>query len=228
MKKVISFCIYGNSSKYCLGAIENAQDIREKYPDWIVYMYYNNVPTGILDVLKEYGCKLIPYDSKNSPCIGMFYRFLPLHDETVDLWISRDCDSRISQREMDLVEQWIQSGKMFHVIRDHPYHGITILGGTFGINNRVFNSQHSIKMDDFIEKYYEQSKGLLKGPDQKFLVRDMWPLIKDDHMAHISCSNVRFHEDDIFIQPVSRHVGRDIAANDETIIKYGGLLKNTT
>ena len=56
----------------------------------------------------------------------------------------------------------------------------------------------------------------------------MWPLIKDDHMAHISCTNVRFHEDDIFIQPVSRHVGRDIAANDETIIKYGGLLKNTT
>ena len=30
------------------------------------------------------------------------------------------------------VEEWIHSGKSFHIMRDHPYHSAVVLGGMWG------------------------------------------------------------------------------------------------
>lgn len=226
MKLVVSFCLYGHSSKYCLGAIENVELIQKNYPEWQIYMYYNNIPNGIYEKLKELGCKMFPYDSKESKSIGMFYRFLPFHDKSIDYWISRDCDSRITDREMSFVNEWIKSNKMFHIIRDNKFHLIEILGGTFGVNNKLFHAEHNINVYDYIEKYYENTLDVDRGPDQLFLVQQVWGLIKDNHVAHISMQGLRYHENDILVEPVFDHVGRITAASDETIIKYGKLLSS--
>ena len=37
---------------------------------------------------------------------------------------------------------------------------------------------------------------------------------------------LRYHENDILVEPVFDHVGRITAASDETIIKYGKLLSS--
>ena len=37
---------------------------------------------------------------------AMTWRFLPLLDNLVDRFLSRDCDSPILQREIDAVQQW--------------------------------------------------------------------------------------------------------------------------
>ncbi|KAK8407540.1 hypothetical protein O3P69_002233 [Scylla paramamosain] len=37
--------------------------------------------------------------------------------------------SKVTQREVSAVEEWLASGKMFHVMRDHPYHSVPVLGG---------------------------------------------------------------------------------------------------
>ena len=64
---------------------------------------------------------------------GMFWRFLVANDHTVDRYIIRDADSRVSQRERDAVNDWINSGLKFHTMKDHPkHHGWPILGGTWG------------------------------------------------------------------------------------------------
>ena len=52
----------------------------------------------------------------------MNWRFLPLIDENVDQFMSRDSDSLILQREVEAVGQWIQGPSTFHIIRDHPSH----------------------------------------------------------------------------------------------------------
>ena len=36
----------------------------------------------------------------------MFWRWLPLDDPDVDIWISRDADSRLSEREAKIVDEW--------------------------------------------------------------------------------------------------------------------------
>lgn len=45
----------------------------------------------------------------------------------------RDVDSRLSARDRMAVEEWIQSGEPFHVLRDHPAHcGWPINAGMWG------------------------------------------------------------------------------------------------
>lgn len=55
------------------------------------------------------------------------WRFLPLGDRFVDMFISRDLDSYILQREIDAVHAWIESGKTAHIMRDNPYHNAVMV-----------------------------------------------------------------------------------------------------
>ena len=47
--------------------------------------------------------------------------------------IFRDLDSRPSQREVNAVNEWLQSKHPFHVMRDHPGHDLPMLAGMWGI-----------------------------------------------------------------------------------------------
>lgn len=47
----------------------------------------------------------------------------------VDTFMSRDADSRIIPREEAAVREWLTTDRIFHVMRDHPYHCTPILGG---------------------------------------------------------------------------------------------------
>jgi hypothetical protein len=83
---------------------------------------------------------------------GMFYRFLVADDTSVDRYIIRDVDSRLNARDRSnwlsimlagssvclilllfvmvrlAVEEWIQSKKSIHILRDHINHCNTING----------------------------------------------------------------------------------------------------
>ena len=57
----------------------------------------------------------------------------------MDHFIIRDADSRLSRRDFCAVEEWLKSGKMFHVLRDHPSHSnFPISGGLWGGNRFAF------------------------------------------------------------------------------------------
>ena len=47
----------------------------------------------------------------------MMWRFLPAGDSFVDLFMSRDTDSLIHERERDAVNQWLESDKAAHMMR---------------------------------------------------------------------------------------------------------------
>ena len=47
------------------------------------------------------------------------WRFFPTLDPQVDIFLSRDLDSAITVREVEAVEEWLESEKMLHVMRDH-------------------------------------------------------------------------------------------------------------
>ena len=63
---------------------------------------------------------------------GMLWRFIPVLDPSVSVMVSRDLDSRITYREQAAVEEWLESGLAFHVMRDNPHHDTEILGGMWG------------------------------------------------------------------------------------------------
>ena len=68
----------------------------------------------------------------NRPLFPMTWRFLPLMDPTVDRLLPRDSDSHVSDREVAAVRQWLSRSKAtFHLMRDHMWHCVEILGGIY-------------------------------------------------------------------------------------------------
>lgn len=216
MNKVISFCLYGNKDLYCVGLIENIDIINKKYKDWKIYVFYNNIPYTVLKLLQnKNNVYLFECIHNGYKWEGMFWRFYPIEQTDVDFFISRDADSRISDREMNLINEWICSKKAFHIIRDHPFHSIEILGGTFGVNIQKFKElivNKDLKSIDFYKEHYYCifDKNREKWPDQQFLKEVIYPIIKDDNITHISCETVRYSQNDVLIPPNKNYVGQVI------------------
>ena len=91
-----------------------------------------------------------------------------------DYFLSRDCDSRLSMIEAREVNDWIGSGKMFHSILAHPHHNIPILGGLWGakINTKLTEIFESSLSNFKLENRYQI--------DQHFLIKHIFPFVKDD------------------------------------------------
>jgi hypothetical protein len=53
-------------------------------------------------------------------------------DPEVELFVSRDLDSRFSAREEAAVAEWVESVRALHAMGDHPWHPVPMLGGGWG------------------------------------------------------------------------------------------------
>lgn len=181
MKKIISFCLYGESPIYNRGAVENAKLINEIYPEWKGRFYIEKkVSTKIKNEIKIHGSEVIEFEIQEG-MNPMMTRFLPLEDPEVDVWISRDCDSRISNKEKIAVEEWLASGKTFHLMRDSHNHYYPIMGGMFGIKN--FQIRERGVSVPRIDLYYSE------GNDQSFLERFFWNFFSSDLLCHDTWSH---------------------------------------
>jgi hypothetical protein len=177
MKKVLSFSLFGTDNIYCLGAIENAKLSSSIYSGWETRFYVSDdVPKSIIDELKKYNVVIIDCKRKSS-YDGLFWRFTPFYEDDVLLWISRDCDSRISWREKSCVDEWIESDKSAHIIRDSSNHYYEIMAGMFGINNILFKQRHIIP--NLLANVANN-----RDDDQTYLIKLIWPIIINDHLCH--------------------------------------------
>lgn len=181
MEKVISFSIYGQHPKYTVGLLRNLELSKQIYHGWVVYIYYNNtVPVSMIEQYKKFDNVRL-FDMTNSDLPGMFWRFTP--QENVERFISRDADSRLSYRERYAVDDWIETDKILHILRDHPHHEHEVNGGMFGLKiTDRFNMLSEIKK-------WLVGKSLAvnnKFGDLDFLDNVMFPSLKDDLIAHDS------------------------------------------
>ena len=188
MKKIISYSLWGKNPKYINGAIQNAIDC---YPSWITRFYIDETITeDTIKELKDNNAEIV-IKQKSDAYYGMFWRFEPLDDNTIDRFIVRDCDSRLSKRDYDAILEWEESGKEFHIIRDHPYHNVPICGGMWGatknfINKINFNKELDNYLRSHPEHIFENSRGKYFNTDQRFLWNIIWPKIVNTHIAHIA------------------------------------------
>jgi hypothetical protein len=134
--KYITYSLWGDNKVYTYGIIENVLDAKKFYEGWIVRVHYNDtVPQNIVDWLKEQNnVEVIHHPGTKTKASNTLWRLedLFIKDATV---LSRDADSRFSEREIKLVNEWLESNKDFHIIRDHKHHMVPILAGTFGCRN---------------------------------------------------------------------------------------------
>ena len=169
--KIISFSLWGANAIYTVGAIRNAIIASTLFPDWVCVFYcFKSVPNPIVDQLKgmpNVNVRIVADNHDEGDNRGMFHRFLPADQVGVEYMMSRDTDSRLSEREKIAVDEWLASGADFHLMRDHPYHGVPILGGMWGVKGS------KIKGIAGQIKNFQPSKS--KGQDQEFLSQLVWP-----------------------------------------------------
>lgn len=191
-----------SNSRYYDGVIANAELLPQVYPGWTMRIYHDDTaPAELLDILrKKSGVVLV--DVKHT--VGksgvvdlsnisnkMMWRFAVASDPTVERYCIRDVDSRLGDRERYAVDEWIESGRKFHVIRDHPSHGNFVMSGGLwcGTADAVPDMVKRIRnFQSQAESTFETS-GYMK--DMDFLRDEIWPLAKHSMLHHDSftCNN---------------------------------------
>jgi hypothetical protein len=181
MKKVISFSLWGDDPKYTKGAVKNATLAKSFYPGWETWFYCGeSVSQGVIEEIADSGGRIFKR-RESGEWTGTFWRFEPIADSDVEVMISRDTDSRLSQREVDAVSAWLKSGKLFHVMRDHPAHGVPILAGMWGARKPILGD-----ILHLMESYRRGSSWETgqKQLDQNFLRDVIWPRVAYSSTTH--------------------------------------------
>ena len=186
-KKVISFSLWGDNPTYTIGAIKNADLALHFYPDfecWF-YIHQDSVSVNIIEQLQnKSNVKVILKIGDLNLHKPMTWRFESIDDPEVEINMSRDTDTRILLREKLAVDEWLVSGKLFHIMRDHPHHmkeNTPIMGGMFGTRKIKSISSwskliQSKELNDHGRKFYNK--------DQDLLNKYIYPIIKNNCFIH--------------------------------------------
>jgi protein O-GlcNAc transferase len=175
--KIISFSLWGINRKYTVGAIRNMELVAKCYPSWQARFYVDLlVPPGIIYQLEDLGAKIV-HMNEVGDWRGLFWRFEAARTIGADAIIFRDTDSRLNEREAFAVQEWLDSGKKFHILKDHPWHkAAPIMGGAWGVRGNVLRD---------IQELVQQHKSVNRyGTDYDFLNIFIYPRTIGESVTH--------------------------------------------
>ena len=172
------------------------------FPSWTVRLYSNDITIERLNLVDlSRSEKNVDLCNVNRLPIlgnvgeflpGKLWRFLPALDPTVDFTSSRDLDSPLTKREQVIVEEFLNSSHLFLSMRDHPYHGIPILGGLWTAaqhrDRLLFLRLFGVLLDSSRVQQYT-----LAG-DQNLLGDLIWPHVKHRTLVYDSYTCEQFHD----------------------------------
>lgn len=196
--KIISVSLWGDNPRYNQGAIENANIAKSLFPEWRYRVYVGS--TVPLKYKHQLSCfdnvDIVDIDeTKNG--YGMFWRFRPMFESDDMIMLCRDSDTRLLEREKKCVDEWLESGKKFSIIRDHPRHfDFPIIGTMWGMKG--------ILQTDKLNTMKEYEKTFQYVIDQLWLANEIWPIAQKDCMIHELYNDswfakTRKQEDSIFV-----------------------------
>ena len=225
MIKVLSFSLWGNNPTYNIGAIKNAELAKQYYPNFECWFYIHSptVPINIVNKLNTFeNVKIILKDGDLNTTKPMMWRFEAIDDPNVEVMMSRDTDTRILLREKLAVDEWLESGKIFHIMRDHPHHSFLILGGMFGMKKISSITNICNLINNIIQNGN-------RDYDQDFLRDMIYPTIKDNCIIHTSFISFQGENTKPFPIPYDneyRFVGEYVYSNDSRSQHHINELKN--
>jgi len=180
MKKVFTFGLWGSNPTYNIGAIKNAEIINNIFPNfecWF-YIHQESVPEKTINNLKLFkNTKIILKSGK----ISYLWRYEAIDEDDVEIMMPRDTDSRIWEREIYAINEWLKSDKIFHIMRDHPHHDVRIMAGMFGTKK----IPQILSWKDLINNNNKLDKTALQA-DQSWLRDYIYPHIVNNSLIHAS------------------------------------------
>lgn len=224
MKKIIVFSLWGNIPCYTVGAIKNALLAKKYFSDWICRYYYDNtVPNEIIEKLKSFDNTELIFIEKPSGSngwkqpgqYGSLWRYSVFNDDDVEIWMSRDTDSRISPYEKIYIDEFINSDKIIHSFRDEKepllragmisFKNYSLKGNTY-IDNRIINGK---KLDIKEMMNYINKDNTPFYCDENFLKEKLLPLYKNYYYF-----NLRNDGSILFPIYCGQYVGAMLDCND--------------
>jgi len=136
----ISYTLYGKDYNYYLPLIKQYELLNSKVDvlsgfDFEMVVFVDN--TVDMEYFENIPIKFIFNSSKkilhNVP--PKMWRFYNVFLTSADVFLFRDSDSLISNRELGLIKIWLESPYNANVIRDTRLHLYPIMAGTFSIRN---------------------------------------------------------------------------------------------
>jgi len=124
---------------------------------------------SVLNRLRELGAEIHFVDDG----VGLsprLWRNTIIDDSQVDIFLIRDSDSRLTQRDAIVVADWLrqkpESTAIFHCVRDHPFHSrVPVSAGLWGARRalllRHFNDRHVKRYSVCRESYTSHGLYLL-------------------------------------------------------------------
>jgi hypothetical protein len=177
---LIAFSLYGREPRFLVGAEENAKMAKFFYPGWTVRFYVDDsVPDETIAKFHHLKCDVVRMSGWREHH-RKFWRLFAADDPGYERWMVRDVDSRFTLRERMAVEDWVKSGKPFHVVRDHPWHVRPILCCAFGGMRSGFPDG----MRKAVESWIASGGHSGYACDEDFLEQAVWPKIKDCALVH--------------------------------------------
>jgi len=182
-RNVIAFSLFGAQTKYTQGALLNVRVAQFLYPGWCCRFYVDgSVPSDTTQALLAEGAQVMTVGGMPNQPFGTFWRFLVADDPSVDRFVLRDADSLVNTRERVAVDDWIASGRHFHVMRDHFDHSELVLAGMWGGVRGALPP-----MLPAIRAWYAARQRVIGATaDQAFLREALWPTIRQSVLTHDS------------------------------------------
>jgi hypothetical protein len=238
-KKVISYSIWGTNSIYLEGLRREVRRVVADpfFSEWECWIYYNSTVRGdyigeIVAICPE-RVKFITLENKYKEIPAWnrtirMWRFLPIDDPEVELMICRDCDSMFDEREKMTVAEWLNSGKQFHITRDHPAHRNRMLAGMWGMRKVMGDGRRRWidgKMEELVVRWVPHIHDNYSF-DEKFLEICIYPhtvgnrVIHDEITRHEGAECRKYPRAWINY----RFIGEKVYPNGESVDNYLHLL----
>lgn len=207
--KVFSFSLFGENPIYKLGLLKNIEFILKNFPEWKVFVY---LPVGydveyVKNIKESYDNVLIFYmvDEQYYNCT---WRFQAICESYVEVMVCRDADSRVSERDVACINEWLNSDYNYNIVRDHP------IGHHWRMNAGMWGSKKTefiINIKNMLEDFKKKNTHLLINNtfDQIFLRDIIYPNI---------CTNTLVHDEYYRYEPQAKPIEHDRKSNDFAFI----------
>lgn len=206
--KVIAMSVYGNSPKFTMGAIRNAQILPIYFPGWTLRVYVANpnsntiekkwmVPERIIVRLKMLNVQIVYVDTTRIKLQPKWWSLLVADDPSVKYFLVRSANGRLSDRDAVAVSDFVQVSTekpdtAFHCVRDHPKHASrAVTDGLWGgrsdkLLEKLKPGIHALIQDYLSNCTTAEEVNKIRSTD--FLSDIIWPLVQDIAYCHDSVS----------------------------------------
>lgn len=203
--KIISYSLWGDSEIYNYGIVENALVAKDKLPEFKIYVFYNNtILSKILDILKKLdNVVLILINNTEKSAINMIWRFKPCFFSNSIVFV-RDCDSLINERDIFVINHFVNSKFKISSVKDNPAHlKYTLIGGGWGCKNGILK-----KYSNYFNNF-AKNKLNIRGLDQDLLIQIYYENINNIELyIPKTFINNHFYEKKItYIENNEPHIG---------------------